>query len=198
MPDTEKVKFPCGECGREFTWKPEIAGRKARCKCGATLTVPKTRPGVADEDEPQPLEDDFGLAGDEEDSIPPPPPPPLPSSSPVSKKAVAGALGAAAAGSLVTEKLRIPGVSGDTDTWKWWYYVIGGLAMVPVAFYQYFRLLDYEENKETSTGLKNFETVLYGIFGKWGVCGFIILIGAVCIAIGLYKYKKQHAAAAGA
>jgi DNA-directed RNA polymerase subunit RPC12/RpoP len=192
-----KVKFPCSECGREFTWKPEIAGRKARCKCGATIVVPKTRPGSELEDEPQPLEDDFGLAGEgiggEEDDVAPPPPPPLPSSS--FKKPTPGAIGAKAAGALVGD--RIGALAGsDSDTWKWWYYVIGGLAMVPVAFYQYFRLMDYEENKETSTGLKNFESVLYGIFGKWGVVMFILCIGGVCIAIGLYKYRKHKEAAA--
>jgi len=193
MPDTAKVKFPCSECGREFTWKPEIAGRKARCKCGATLVVPKTRPGSEIEDEPAPLDDEFGIAGmDDEVAPPPPPPPPLPST----KKPTPGALGAKAAGSLVTDKLKLGGIGGDSDTWKWWYYVLGGLAMVPVAFYQYFRLMDYEENKETSTGLKNFESFLYGIFGKWGVVVFILCIGGVCIAIGLHKYKKQKAAAA--
>jgi hypothetical protein len=68
--------------------------------------------------------------------------------------------------------------------------------MVPVAFYQYFRLMDYEERKENSTGLKNFESFLYGLFGKWGVVVFILCIGGVCIAIGLHKYRKQKGAAA--
>ena len=40
-------KFTCESCGKEFRWKPEIAGRKAKCKCGQTLTVPATPPAPA-------------------------------------------------------------------------------------------------------------------------------------------------------
>ena len=46
MPSTTstEVKFSCGQCGRAFRWKPEIAGKQAKCKCGATVTVPRTPP----------------------------------------------------------------------------------------------------------------------------------------------------------
>src|SRR5215208_7702281 len=40
-------KFSCAACGKEFRWKPEIAGRKAKCKCGQTLTVPAAPPAPA-------------------------------------------------------------------------------------------------------------------------------------------------------
>jgi hypothetical protein len=59
-------KFTCASCGKEFRWKPEIAGRKAKCKCGQTLTVPATPPApkvaapapniVAPSPEPNPLD----------------------------------------------------------------------------------------------------------------------------------------------
>ena len=38
-------KFTCTGCGKEYRWKPELAGRKAKCACGATLVVPTERPG---------------------------------------------------------------------------------------------------------------------------------------------------------
>src|SRR6187401_258665 len=86
----------------------------------------------------------------------PPPIPPLSSSGKRGdpKTAAAGKIGAALAGGATQSRLNL-GVGGgdDGDTWKWWYYVLGGLAMVPVAFWRYFRLLDYENNEETSTGL---------------------------------------------
>src|SRR4029079_671495 len=105
----------------------------------------------------------------------------------------AGSICTALAGVAMQSRLNlVVGGVDDGDTWKWWYYVLGGLAMVPVAFWRYFRLLDYENNEETSTGLKSFDRFVYGVAGKWGVVGFILLIGAVCIAIGLFKYKKQR------
>ena len=33
-------KFSCPSCGRQFSWKPELAGKGAKCKCGATIKVP--------------------------------------------------------------------------------------------------------------------------------------------------------------
>jgi hypothetical protein len=31
--------FSCNQCGRKFIWKPELAGRKVRCKCGNTFVA---------------------------------------------------------------------------------------------------------------------------------------------------------------
>ncbi|HZZ44104.1 MAG TPA: hypothetical protein VFE58_14300 [Tepidisphaeraceae bacterium] len=33
-------KFSCTACGRQFTWKPSIAGKSAKCSCGAIIQVP--------------------------------------------------------------------------------------------------------------------------------------------------------------
>src|SRR5213593_2305644 len=32
--------FSCDSCGKQYPWKSELAGKKARCKCGAILNVP--------------------------------------------------------------------------------------------------------------------------------------------------------------
>jgi hypothetical protein len=40
MSETAQSKFACPSCGRQFTWKPELAGRSAKCKCGATVKIP--------------------------------------------------------------------------------------------------------------------------------------------------------------
>src|SRR4051794_34904378 len=47
MPEATQPKFACPSCGRQFTWKPELAGRGAKCKCGGTIKVPAQPPGAA-------------------------------------------------------------------------------------------------------------------------------------------------------
>jgi hypothetical protein len=45
-------KFKCEACAREHTWKAAMAGKRAKCKCGATVTVPADDPEVLDAFEP--------------------------------------------------------------------------------------------------------------------------------------------------
>jgi hypothetical protein len=47
------------QCGRQFRWKQELAGRKARCKCGQVLTVPATP-------EEAPVDDLYALADEDQ------------------------------------------------------------------------------------------------------------------------------------
>jgi hypothetical protein len=53
MPGQDVAKFACPACGKEYAWKPELAGRKAKCKCGEPISVPATPPGAA-APEPEP------------------------------------------------------------------------------------------------------------------------------------------------
>ena len=48
MPSTSK--FSCDSCNKTYTWKPELAGKRAKCKCGQPLRIPETDPagGVSD------------------------------------------------------------------------------------------------------------------------------------------------------
>ena len=32
--------FSCEACGKQYPWKAELAGKKAKCKCGAVLNIP--------------------------------------------------------------------------------------------------------------------------------------------------------------
>jgi len=34
-------RFACEACGKSFAWKPALAGKKAKCSCGAIMTVPQ-------------------------------------------------------------------------------------------------------------------------------------------------------------
>jgi hypothetical protein len=40
--DTPSIE--CEACGRQFRWKPEIAGRSVRCLCGTRIKAPQTPP----------------------------------------------------------------------------------------------------------------------------------------------------------
>lgn len=40
-------KFPCPSCGKQYKWKPEMAGRSAKCACGAKFVVPTEQPASA-------------------------------------------------------------------------------------------------------------------------------------------------------
>jgi DNA-directed RNA polymerase subunit RPC12/RpoP len=42
------TKFPCSACGKQYRWKPEFAGRTAKCACGAKLVVPLQAPPTPD------------------------------------------------------------------------------------------------------------------------------------------------------
>jgi hypothetical protein len=39
-------RFPCKNCGKTFSWKPAIAGKKAKCSCGASVEVPAVDPAA--------------------------------------------------------------------------------------------------------------------------------------------------------
>jgi len=43
-------KFNCPSCQKEYKWKPEIAGKRAKCKCGSVLEIPAAEPAAAPDD----------------------------------------------------------------------------------------------------------------------------------------------------
>ena len=45
----------CASCGKRYRARPELAGKKVRCKCGATIAVPAGSP--ADSPDPYALDD---------------------------------------------------------------------------------------------------------------------------------------------
>jgi RsiW-degrading membrane proteinase PrsW (M82 family) len=55
------IAFACTGCGKSFKVKDELAGRKAKCSCGETLTVPKPEPAPVE----APEEDIFAFKDDE-------------------------------------------------------------------------------------------------------------------------------------
>jgi hypothetical protein len=66
MDDSNGPKFTCAACGRQFKWKLELAGKKAKCKCGAAVAVPVHAPTA-----PPPVDDDIVDAADLPEPITP-------------------------------------------------------------------------------------------------------------------------------
>jgi hypothetical protein len=91
MPEIAQ-KFSCSACGRQFAWKKELAGKKAKCKCGAMVEIPMEMTP------PEPAEDALydlaDLAADAEKQVSKLPPtvidaPPPPTAAKKTKKSTA-------------------------------------------------------------------------------------------------------------
>lgn len=68
----------CEQCGKRYRWKPELAGRRAKCACGHVIDMPAAPPDSAPP--PGPESDDDGMYGITDDSTPKRParrPPPV-------------------------------------------------------------------------------------------------------------------------
>src|SRR5690348_16638707 len=81
----EVAGFSCGACGKQYRWKPELAGKKVKCKCGTPISVPATPPAPGGAPKrPVPTSGQPGLAAARAGAdvrgrpanVPPPPPPP--------------------------------------------------------------------------------------------------------------------------
>jgi hypothetical protein len=64
MTQVEQIGFSCSACNKQYRWKPELAGKTVKCKCGQPLAVPRQPGGTPKAARP----------------APPPPPPPKPKS----------------------------------------------------------------------------------------------------------------------
>ncbi len=41
MSEATAARFSCGGCNKTYAWKPELAGKRVKCKCGQILDVPQ-------------------------------------------------------------------------------------------------------------------------------------------------------------
>ena len=44
MSDVATSRFSCESCGKSYALKPELSGRRVKCKCGHVMTVPQAPP----------------------------------------------------------------------------------------------------------------------------------------------------------
>ena len=58
MPVETHAPILCPSCGKQFRWKPELAGKRAKCKCGGVIAIPaEPKPP-----QPAPDEDEYDIA----------------------------------------------------------------------------------------------------------------------------------------
>lgn len=50
MSDTASLRFSCESCAKSYAYKPELANRKVKCKCGAVMVVPDLSAPSVEED----------------------------------------------------------------------------------------------------------------------------------------------------
>lgn len=68
MTQVDQVGFSCSACGKQYRWKPELAGKTVKCKCGNPIKVPRemgaaaapTVARVAKPAKPKPANEDAG------------------------------------------------------------------------------------------------------------------------------------------
>ena len=48
MESVDQGKFSCEKCGKSYKWKPELAGKKVKCKCGQIMAAPAEEPVAAE------------------------------------------------------------------------------------------------------------------------------------------------------
>jgi hypothetical protein len=41
-------KFSCDACGKQYSWKPELGGKRVKCKCGTPISIPASDPAGDD------------------------------------------------------------------------------------------------------------------------------------------------------
>ncbi|MBI1371444.1 MAG: hypothetical protein GC159_01595 [Phycisphaera sp.] len=71
LESADRAYVYCNQCGRQYKWQAEAAGRTFRCGCGNTLRAPTLRPGSKPTSVDDPADSDFDLFGD--DDMPSPP-----------------------------------------------------------------------------------------------------------------------------
>jgi hypothetical protein len=170
----------CAACGRTYAPKPELAGRRVKCKCGAAIQVPAAPPPPPPDDDGPP---DFDSLAYEEPAAAPAPRQPHP---PVPAPAAAGVARPTAAAAPAAAKTKAD------DDHKWWYYVGGGLFLVVGAFLELSRLSDLDDGRVRSVRLHAVEAAIYAVLGKWGVFVTMFALGVLTAGLGVYQFIQER------
>jgi hypothetical protein len=181
--------FICDACGRKFRWKAELAGRKARCKCGGVIDIPLRPPTMhrAYVDPTivvtpgDPLAPTDLLTGNR-------PPPQGVDSQVESPQAQAPA----AASSVSPTARDEPDTDSEGGGKGAIGTIIAGLIFVGVGVWQ---LLDPHDPSDTSGGRRRLlRTVLgwvYSIAGNTGVVVLLVGLGLLLIGAGVYSLRGK-------
>ncbi len=189
---SQASSFACPSCGKEYRWKPEMAGRRAKCKCGGVVEVPVTDPALAaaPEPEPEPAFDDVFAAADAEHApaeVPrqaaTSPAPSLPREAPL----------VTASGVPIPRRAKIDNTPSTHERWHNIWSGIGGtfvgLLLCGYAYFEFYTLGRLEA-EGGSHRMRIWVRVIYEIGGKWGVLivlgafGLLVVFGGVMTIMG--------------
>lgn len=93
MSESQVPNFHCIGCNKSYRWKPELAGKKARCKCGQVMEVPADPPRPPDEEGLYDLVDEVPPRPQVQGSVMSPPAPATPApAAPASGRIVSPAM----------------------------------------------------------------------------------------------------------
>ena len=193
MEQTAVRSVSCDTCGKQYRYKPQLAGKKVKCPCGGRVRFPleEQQPAAS----AAPVEVDIqhlaqaeaAASQDEETDEAPPEAPPLPATKPAR-----ASVGAAMAKQAIARATKTS-ASTSEDKWKWWYFIAGGIFMFGVAVWKYITLSQAEATGDSAhLRISGNEHTLYMLFGKWGVVGGSVLAGLLAIAVGVYQFKQQR------
>src|SRR5687767_1922118 len=196
-------KVTCA-CGKQYAWKPELAGKRAKCKCGSVVAFPATPP--IEEEAPEGF-DDMG----EIPMAPPPPPPPMagagvgggPGAAPAYAPPPppgAGTRGTIARGSMPRGGGRVPktgGGSGFTFSGKAVWNMIWGIGIIAFGI---FLFVTYAEKEAAGESVRirgrrsGIIWLIYNTLGKWGLLGLFTLVGLglILFAVMVMMGKKEY------
>lgn len=178
------AQFSC-ECGKVFTWKPEIAGRRAKCKCGRTLQVLAESPLKEVEADPFAAEGYVEQAAMEAAAAPPSYAlPPLPSATPQSPPAV--------------QVTPAQGIDWASLNWKGSIWVVGAtLLFLGLSIYHIIDPHDPGAERGTTRRGRGINSILHGIYevgGNGAIIGLFMLLAIGCGVVSWWSLKKSDEA----
>src|SRR5436190_18637605 len=160
----------CPSCGKRYAYKPELAGKRVKCKCGGVISVPAPPPAaVADSAEAAPpgFDDvDFGAPAADAPATPMP-------LSPRPATALRSATHPAPAAAPVSDA-----PAKKKDDWRWWQYVGAGVLVAALTVFEFYRLGQLESGEVESLRVGRWEAFMYNLVGRMGVLIIGMLVAA--------------------
>jgi hypothetical protein len=176
----------CPSCGKRYGYKPELAGKRVKCKCGGVIGVPAAPAPVEEEAAPVGFDDmDFGQAAHDAPAATPAPIAAAPRSSAkvAARPATAGAGAARGAEAPATAK----------DDWAWWRYAGAGVVIAGLTLFEFNRLGQLESGEVESMWVGRYEALAYKLVGRTGVLVIGLLLAAALLAFGVRRLMQARA-----